>query len=91
VRVRPRLKVVGPDQAGGYDLFLDDQQVGAGFPVEEAARYVRDAWLLGVPVHPEHVDPQGGREPALSPDLTRSLQALGALPAGMPTAGAEQP
>jgi len=81
--IRLRVRVRGPN-AGGYDLFLDDQQICTGVSADEAARYIRDAWLYGAPVLSEYLNSAGGVDPVLPPDVICALQARNALPGPEP-------
>ncbi len=72
---------------GGYDLFLDDEQICDGVSATEAARYVNDTWLYGGAVEPEHLDAAGKIDPVLPPDIVSELLAKGVLPPGSSAEG----
>jgi hypothetical protein len=69
-----RLRVRGPD-SGGYHLFLDDHEICTGISANEAARYIRDAWLFGAQVFPEYLNPAGGVDAVLQPQVISALEA----------------
>jgi len=78
--LRIRLRVRGPTAQGGYDLFLDDEQICDGVSATEAARFVDDAWRYGGAVLPEHLGAAGRINPELPPDIVRALLERGATP-----------
>ena len=74
-----RLRLRGPDPAGAYEVFLDDELIGAGCSAQQTAVYVRDAWAYGATVVPELLEGRDGVTFTMPPEIARALAALGAI------------